>query len=519
MGVQEQQNMRKVQQKFKMRGLTLTLDALKAVMSHLEEAPNVDQALSDIFSEMDKTSLKSNFVSKDAILEVLSAAAGGDVHEQNRLIVVDVFNLPKLCYDHVRKSFYRCPDLPTNHGEASAKAALYRDRFQLLQQRVLRDRHFTKPSFGRNNSATGSCELTPLQGLIGCPGKHWVMGTIYQVEDDRFCLEDLTGSVPVDFSEAKITTGFFTENCVIVAEGEYMTNGVFKIRTMGFPPLEHRSVSLSVTAGLDCFGAGVLNSEETMKLEQIEESTNDMFIILAEVWLDHEETMQKLTQVFDGYETLEVVPSLFILMGNFCSHPCNRAFNEFAKLRSHFGKLGEVISAHPRIKEASRFIFIPGPDDIGPANVLPRPPLPKFFTNEVLKHVPNSIFASNPCRIRFYSQEIVLFRDDILYRTRRNCIIPPSNEETQDNFQHLVATVLHQSHLCPLPLTSQPISWPLDHVLRLYPLPHTVVLADRLIQKVFNYTGVTSFSPGSFSHDGAFIAYRPGSKEAEISSI
>lgn len=244
-----------------------------------------------------------------------------------------------------------------------------------------------------------------------------------------------------------------------------------------------------------------------------------MFIILAEVWLDHEETMQKLTQVFDGYETLEVVPSLFILMGNFCSHPCNRAFNEFAKLRSHFGKLGEVISAHPRIKEASRFIFIPGPDDIGPANVLPRPPLPKFFTNEVLKHVPNSIFASNPCRIRFYSQEIVLFRDDILYRTRRNCIIPPSNEETQDNFQHLVATVLHQSHLCPLPLTSQPISWPLDHVLRLYPLPHTVVLADRLIQKVFNYTGVTSFSPGSFSHDGAFIAYRPGSKEAEISSI
>ncbi|KAG6543897.1 hypothetical protein Mapa_014737 [Marchantia paleacea] len=83
----------------------------------------------------------------------------------------------------------------------------------------------------------------------------------------------------------------------------------------------------------------------------------------------------------------------------------------------------------------------------------------------------------------------------------------------------LVATVLHQSHLCPLPLTSQPISWPLDHVLRLYPLPHTVVLADRLIQKVFNYTGVTSFSPGSFSHDGAFIAYRPGTKEAEISSI
>jgi hypothetical protein len=34
----------------------------------------------------------------------------------------------------------------------------------------------------------------------------------------------------------------------------------------------------------------------------------------------------------------------------------------------------------------------------GPANVLPRPALPKFFTDEILKHLPNSIFGSNPCR-------------------------------------------------------------------------------------------------------------------------
>lgn len=106
------------------------------------------------------------------------------------------------------------------------------------------------------------------------------------------------------------------------------------------------------------------------------------------------------------------------------------------------------------------------------------------------------------CRIKFYTQEIVLFRQDLLYRMRRSSLIPPSTEETSDPFEHvstkllffiesrslrpsnlklieslllqLVATITHQSHLCPLPLTVQPIIWNYDHCLRLYPTPHTV---------------------------------------------
>lgn len=46
-----------------------------------------------------------------------------------------------------------------------------------------------------------------------------------------------------------------------------------------------------------------------------------------------EKTMGKLQAVLDGYENVEVVPSLFVFMGNFCSHPCNLAFNSFSSLR------------------------------------------------------------------------------------------------------------------------------------------------------------------------------------------
>jgi DNA polymerase epsilon subunit 2 len=44
--------------------------------------------------------------------------------------------------------------------------------------------------------------MTPVQSLIGCGGKRWVMGVISQLEDGRFFLEDLTASIPIDLSEA-----------------------------------------------------------------------------------------------------------------------------------------------------------------------------------------------------------------------------------------------------------------------------------------------------------------------------
>lgn len=49
--------------------------------------------------------------------------------------------------------------------------------------------------------------------------------------------------------------------------------------------------------------------------------------------LSLEKTMEKLGTVLDGYENVEVVPSLFVFMGNFCSRPCNLSFHSFSSLR------------------------------------------------------------------------------------------------------------------------------------------------------------------------------------------
>ncbi|KAL0356392.1 UNVERIFIED_CONTAM: DNA polymerase epsilon subunit B [Sesamum radiatum] len=230
-----------------------------------------------------------------------------------------------------------------------------------------------------------------------------------------------------------------------------LLDGIFQVKTCGFPPLEDREKSVTMFAGIDFFGGGSLTKEETIRLAELERgAVNDMFIILSDVWLDDDE------ETTFGFRTFK------------CAARCS---------------------------------------------------LPKYITEELQSHIPNAVFSSNPCRIKFYTQEIVFFREDMLYRMRRSCLMPPSTEETSDPFEHLVATITHQSHLCPLPLSVQPIIWNFDHCLHIYPTPHTIVLGDRSEQKAFKYTGITCFNPGSFSNDFTFVAYRPCSQEVELSAV
>ena len=45
------------------------------------------------------------------------------------------------------------------HGEAGDKAALYRDRYQVLLQRLSRDKYFSKPAFDTVATEDSSCEV------------------------------------------------------------------------------------------------------------------------------------------------------------------------------------------------------------------------------------------------------------------------------------------------------------------------------------------------------------------------
>ena len=80
------------------------------------------------------------------------------------------------------------------------------------------------------------------------------------------------------------------------------------------------------------------------------------------------------------------------------------------------------------LQENSKFVFVPGPGDAGPSSVLPQPPLRKQVTAALRERVPGAVFTSNPCRIRFYNQQVVIFRGNVQARMRRLCLVPPTGE-------------------------------------------------------------------------------------------
>lgn len=115
-----------------------------------------------------------------------------------------------------------------------------------------------------------SAQLTDVKALQGNVGDtRFVLGFLSQLQEGQYGLEDLSGSVLVDLTNATRTAGLFTgaapvdtptrfiqcaltdgivthviehtENCVVVAEGVLDSEGVFQVAALGFPPLEPRA--------------------------------------------------------------------------------------------------------------------------------------------------------------------------------------------------------------------------------------------------------------------------------------
>ena len=98
-------------------------------------------------------------------------------------------------------------------------------------------------------------------------------------------------------------------------------------------------------------------------------------------------------------------------MGNFTSRPFGQGDDDMEDYKALFDNLGQLILTFPGLVRSTRFVFVPGPADPGAGPCLPRGPLPNVFTKSLREMLPQVTFTSNPCRVRFFTQEIVLFRE------------------------------------------------------------------------------------------------------------
>lgn len=512
---------------FSAYGFSLRSDATKYLESRLggfEEA-QISALLKKIIDYVQSQSLSSALIETSSLVSAVEYLENSGSNENITFHVVDAFSLKAYIYHKDTKKFISksllCPN--TNlHGKPEAKADIYTERYKVIHQRTARHKLFAPPAItGGSCSAAETFSLKSVEYLLGASAKQTgiiVLGMLTQLKEGQFHLEDPTGCVPLNLSQASYKGGLFTENTVVLAEGWY-EDGTFHVMAIGFPPPEPASITLTHFPNFDPFPGDQSKSFRlSAQLKTAEErNSNAMIVFLSDVWLDQLKIMEKLRVLFSGYS--DVCPTCFVLIGNFLSLPKGASHGKIFK--ECFEKLATLIGEFQNMANESYFVFVPGPDDPGLQYILPRPPIPDIFLSDFRKKVPKAIFTSNPCRIQFCSQEIVIFREDIVSKMCRNSIYMPWEHEKKVDIPSLfVKTLIANSHLMPLPLNVAPIYWEYEHAFWLYPLPDVVVCADKYDPYTISSTDCIFFNPGSVPRtDFSFKVYIPADKLVEDSQI
>ena len=360
--------------------------------------------------------------------------------------------------------------------------------------------------------------------------------------------------------------------------------GKFLVFSIGGPPCERRDTTLGVNSSatgnhstgggfgwVDFLGVGSERAAGTTmrRLEQktFRESSQSQakMIFLGDVTLDNTHTLQGLRKVLSLYdsEQPEHTPLIVVLFGDF-AHTAVMAGNKKTgslDYKESFDALASVMSDFSSILQNATLIFVPGDNDpwassfsAGAANVVPRDPVPGMFTSRVRKAFTaanieaeratgkktdgEAIWTSNPSRISLFGpvHEIVLFRDNISGRLRRNAVrfkpgrtdqeenqetdetaevvaVDPAVEQAESTVpqpkrptsmsselqvaRKLVKTILDQAYLSPFPTSTRPVLWDYATALQLYPLPTALVLMDSEAPTFsISYQGCLVMNPG-----------------------
>ncbi|KAI1142568.1 DNA polymerase alpha/epsilon subunit B-domain-containing protein [Hypoxylon sp. FL0543] len=210
----------------------------------------------------------------------------GLIHPRKWLKVVSAYDQPRMLYNVTKKHFERDPSKPSLMPSASHKTTVFRNRYNVIHQRLLRNEAFQsssvastkavpalKRSASSNLTAQQTHKITPIANLLGRHGSnHMLLGLLSILPTGSLAISDLTGTISLDLSHAVALpedSAWFTPGMIILVDGVYEeeeestgkglgnSNGVGGIiggRFQGFflgqPPCEKRKVTLGVS-GLD----------------------------------------------------------------------------------------------------------------------------------------------------------------------------------------------------------------------------------------------------------------------------
>ncbi|RKP15455.1 DNA polymerase alpha/epsilon subunit B-domain-containing protein [Piptocephalis cylindrospora] len=341
-------------------------------------------------------------------------------------------------------------------GESGEKARLWQDRYHVLLSRLCRTKGYTKHADEVAEMAGGKGPrlISTVSSLRGRTGqKRQLLGMINQREEGLWVLEDPEDFIPVDFAQAQVKgDGYFPEGSIVLVDGHLTEDKTFLCSTIMHPPWESRKETCKAVIEPGFLGSDWFPMEDSI-LREVEVLRKDMsMVMLSDVHLDDRRVMK-------GKRDWD--PPL-------CDVSLTRK-NGWGILEV-FDGLGKMIQDRaPNLAARTHFVFVPGPKDALGDGLLPRPPLLGPMTQGLRSRLGHVHFPTNPCRIRYCGQEMVIHRSNLMR---------PGEGESQGLY-HASRTLYAQSHLSPMTQPLKPVVWCKDHMLRLCPIPDVLVLADQ----------------------------------------
>lgn len=341
------------------------------------------------------------------------------------LKVISAFDQPRFTYDAEAKHFQpiTTPTAPSLFPSAKHKTALFKTRYNIIHQRLLRNEAFQAPSFSSTNNTSASVsrrnnnnnattqqfyKLTPISNLLGRGGSsHLLLALLAIAPTGTLCLHDPSGSIALDLAHAAQPvqdSAYFVPGMLVLVDGVYdeefagagsaglggtggvggMIGGRFVGFSISCPPVERRNVSLGVELKAGDAGGGFgwtdflgVGSERAVgsRMRRLERrllggdegggEARRKMVILGEVTLDQPLTLLALRKLLSSYSSSdEKLPMAFLLTGNFSSQPSLAGTGTGSiEYKELFDALAAILADFPSLLRNCTWIFVPGDND------------------------------------------------------------------------------------------------------------------------------------------------------------
>lgn len=414
--------------------------SLKAILQTLESSMSGGRVIAGKTTRQDGSiartrDLSDSGMSVDTVHPTFPAVSEGNDEDDDHsnasldprkwIKIVGAFDQPQLIYNSNKKHFEAPTSKPSLFPPPSHKTSLFRDRYNLVYQRLLRNESFQTSSFGVSSgpsfpqsstvTAQQSFKLTPIANLLGRSGSsHLLLGLLSVSPAGELSLTDLTGSIGLDLSHARAVPkdgAWFAPGMIVLVDGIYEEEESIKGPTLGGnsgvggaiggrfvgisicgPPCERREVTIGtssrkgsgdlVSSGgfgwVDFLGVGSERAQgqrmRKIMTRCLRHGQNDKqdpsrrtMAIMSEVNLDNVKTLEALKKVLSIYNDLPLseLPLVFFMIGNFVREAMISGGGRGGSIeyKEYFDSLALVLSEFPSVLRHSTFVFVPGDND------------------------------------------------------------------------------------------------------------------------------------------------------------